>query len=261
MSEVVYPLKLPVVSSLPSASTYANRFIFYDGKPYYSDGTDWIDMTNANTVDNYHASQTPATNTIIVSGSNGLIANGWLANSIRGFENPIDTVAYYNQTGNDYLLQVGEVAKITFSSTQSVPLRIATQSDTEYNMWLIPSNTGGTSGGATDRVLLNPNNTTYSNAFYFAEMYRNYNAHSSSYENLSSFRLNYSIPHNFAIIRNLTVYKSITGFGDNYGYPDAYPVTVTFSSVWRNTSTPWTSLGTVIFPQNTSGYILIQRIL
>lgn len=44
MAETVYPLKLPVVSSLPSASTYANRLLSYNGKVYFSDGTQWLEL-------------------------------------------------------------------------------------------------------------------------------------------------------------------------------------------------------------------------
>ncbi|MEM4134320.1 MAG: hypothetical protein QXV73_03910 [Candidatus Micrarchaeia archaeon] len=238
------------------------------------DGTQWVskvsvansatnatNATNADKVDGYHASQTPTANTIPVAGADGKLASGWFAISIKGFENPIDTVAYYNQTGNDYPLAVGEVAKITFSSTQNVPLRIATQSNTEYMMWIVPSNTGGTSGGINDYVLLNPNNTTYSNAFIVADVGRNAVDIFSYYTTLSAFFLGSTIIHGFYVIRNLTVYKGIIGFLDKYGTTNTYPNYFGLSCDWRDTTTQWTSLGTVEFPQNSSGYVLVQRIL
>jgi hypothetical protein len=29
---------------------------------------------------------------------------------------------------------------------------------------------------------------------------------------------------------------------------------------WNDTTTAWTSLGTIVFPQQTSGYILVRRL-
>ncbi|MEM4620948.1 MAG: hypothetical protein QW607_12150 [Desulfurococcaceae archaeon] len=216
---------------------------------------------DADKVDGYHASQTPSANTIPVANALGVIANAWLSNAIRGFENPINPVAYYNQTGQEYFLQVGEVAKVSFFNTTIVPLRIATQSDTAYMMWLLPSNTGGTSGGTPAPIYLNPNNTTYSNAFVYAEVYRNANGFGHGYATYSSFRIGYTFSFGFYVIRSLTTYKSIVGMYDVYGNSPDYPAIIVFSTDWRNTTTPWTSLGTVVFPQNSSGHILIQRIL
>lgn len=216
---------------------------------------------DADRVDGYHASQTPAANTIPVADSLGIIANAWLSNAIRGFENPVDPVVYYNQTGQEYFLQVGEVAKIVFNNVTTVPLRIATQSDTEYMMWLIPSNTGGTSGGTAAPIYLNPNNTTYSNAFVFAEIFRNSSGLGSNYLTYSAFRIGYSFTHGLYIIRNLTIYKGIAGVYDIYGNASDYPCITCFSCDWRNTTTSWTSLGAIVFPRNSSGYVLVRRIL
>lgn len=44
MAEAVYPLKLPVVNSLPSASAFTNRMVVYAGKTYFSDGTNWTEL-------------------------------------------------------------------------------------------------------------------------------------------------------------------------------------------------------------------------
>lgn len=209
----------------------------------------------------YVVSQSAGAGKVVGSKSTGLIETAWLPNSIRGFENPIDTVAYYNQTGQEYFLQVGEVAKVSFSDTTTVPLRIATQSDTAYMMWFIPSNVGGTSGATAAPIYLNPNNTTYSNAFVYAEVFRNSSGLNSNYVTYSSFRIGWAFIFGIYIIRNLTVYKSVIGIYDVYGVSVCYPTTTVFSTDWRNTTTPWSSLGTVVFPQNSSGYILVQRIL
>lgn len=186
-------------------------------------------------------------------GSGGRVATG--------FENAIDTIAYYNRTGQDYPLQVGEVAKISFSNVTSQPLRIAIPNDSEYNMWVIPSNTGGTSGGTGSPIYLRPNNATYGNAFVWAELYRNSDGASSLYTTYSAFRIGFGFSHIFCVIRNLQQCKNVMGFFESYGYSPAFPAIAIFSTDWRDTTTAWTSLGTIVWPQATSGYILVQRIL
>jgi len=215
---------------------------------------------NADKLGELHASTTPNPYTIPASNSMGVLYSAWFSNTIRSFENTIDPVAYYNQNGQDYPLQVGEVARISFNNTTSAPLRIATYSDTEYLMWIIPSNTGSNSGGGDNPIYLNPNNTTYNNAFVYAGVYRNSSGLGSSYVTYSSFRIGWSWSHIFCIIRNLTVYKNITGICDTYRGSTDWPALIIFSTDWRDTTTSWTSLGTVVFPQNSSGYVLVQRI-
>ncbi|MEM5861278.1 MAG: hypothetical protein QXJ20_02695, partial [Candidatus Aenigmatarchaeota archaeon] len=233
----------------------------------FTEGTNWFfgnywakEANNADTVDTFHASQTPAANTIPVAGANALIANAWLANSIREFENPIDTVAYYNQNGVDYPLAVGEVAKISFSAVTSQPLRIATPNNSEYLLWIIPSNPGATTGGAGN-VCIYPNNTTYANAFIYSCLYRNAAGVGSAYSTASSFVIGWNWTHLFCVIRNLTQIKSIIGIYDSYGDANGYPCIAVFASAWRDTTTAWTSLGTIVWLQASSGYILVKRIM
>lgn len=215
---------------------------------------------NADKVDGFDASQTPTANTAVISTTNKTINNGWLNNNVRAFENTIDTVAYYNANSQDYDLQVGEVAKINFSSTQSVPLRIKTGSGRAYNFYLLPSDTGRTSGGTLGGIFLNPNNTTYSDAFYFAEMSRVSSTFSSIYSTFSSFRIAWEFSHMITQILNYTQIKSIISLTCSYGDASSYP-TASFSTTnWRDTTTTWTSLGTVTFPQNSNGTILVHRI-
>jgi hypothetical protein len=158
------------------------------------------------------------------------------------------------------MLQVGEESIINFTNATSVPLRIATQSGTYYEVHLISSNTGGTSGGSTSPIYLNPNNTTYSNSFVYAELYRDSTCGNSSYTTYSSFRCGEVFACSSFYITNFTQYKNVKGIMDIYGSSIHYPGLIIFSTDWRDTTTAWTSLGTVIFPQSTSGYILVRRL-
>lgn len=233
------------------------------------DGTQWVSKvniansaTNADTVDNYHASQTPTAEGLVASGSNGLIANGWLANSIRSFENPIDTVAYYNQTGQDYPLAVGEVAKITFNNESSKALRIATQNGTAYKMQILCSNNKGTSGGVGNNYL-NPNNTTYSSAFRDRMIYQIEGSATPGAQSgtTDAFRLFALFININALIVNFTTSKSVIYDGEIWGSSSYLGNPFIAVSSWQDTTTAWTSLGTLVFGQNTSGYVLVQRIL
>jgi hypothetical protein len=166
-----------------------------------------------------------------------------------------------SNASSDYLLQVGEEAYISFSNASSVALHIATQSGTYYEMHLICSNTGGTSGGSTNPAYLNPNNTTYSNGFLYMEQVVNRSGGSSNKATYSAFRVGWGFPNATIFITNYTQYKNVRGFYDINGTSNEFPTIDIFSTDWQDTSTAWTSLGTVSFPQSSSGYILVRRLV
>jgi hypothetical protein len=214
----------------------------------------------ADKVDGFDASQTPAPNVIVPLNSSGILdlSATYIKSSVYTFRR-IDLT---NAT-SDYMLQVGEEAYISFSNATSVPLHIATQNGTRYECQLVCSNTGGTSGGGNDVVYLNPNNTTYSNAFKYTEVFLNANSSSASgaVATLSSFRIGFAFTVSVFYITNFTQYKNIIGFYEIYGISCCYPAIHCFSTDWQDTSTAWTSLGTITFPQSTSGYILVRRLM
>jgi hypothetical protein len=159
----------------------------------------------------------------------------------------------------DYPLSVGEEAYIEFANATSVPLHIQTQSGTYYELDLVCSNNVGTSGGVTSGIFLRPNNTTYTNNFYYSEMFWAYPSFSSSGSTYSAFRISYAIGDAKVYLINYTSHKSIKGIDMQTGTNDM-PVVHCYASTWNDTSTPWTSLGTITFPQPTSGFILVKRI-
>ncbi|DAD54584.1 TPA: conserved hypothetical protein, partial [Aquificae Conch Spring virus] len=214
-------------------------------------------IKNADTVDGFHASLTPAPNTIVP-----LDANGVLDLSVSYVKSSVYTLRRVDLTNatSDYELQVGEEAIIWFTNATSVPLKIATQSGTYYECHLICSNVGGTSGGVIGPIYLNPNNTTYSNAFIYVDIYRNTSGFGSERGTHSAFRCGLAFSNVTMFITNFTQYKGIKGIYNVYGIAESHPISVLFSTDWRDTTTRWTSLGTITFPQSTSGYILIRRL-
>ena len=160
----------------------------------------------------------------------------------------------------DYLLQPYCIAIINFSNTTTVPLHIATPADSYYELHIIPSNTGGTSSATDSPIYLYPNNTTYTNAFWVAEYWRNSNGLASAYTNISAFKIGQAFSAIVAWITNRTQYKNVRVITDVYGISTGWATIRPMSTDWRDTTTPWTSLGTVIFPQNSSGTIIVFRL-
>ena len=165
-----------------------------------------------------------------------------------------------SSTTTDYLLQPYIAAVINFSDVNNVPLHIATPADSYYELHIIPSNTGGTSGATNGEIYLLPNNTTYTNAFWVAEYWRESGGFSHDYKCISAFKTGFAFSAVTAWITNRTQYKNIRTIVDIYGIPGSWPIIGVASTDWRDTTTPWTSLGTIVFPQNSSGTIIVFRL-
>ena len=228
------------------------------GQAFVSNDPTTFIVKRADTVDGFHASLVPASNVIVPLNAEGVLdlSQTYVKSNVYTFRR----VDLTNAT-SDYMLQVGEEAIIRFTNRTSVPLRIITQSGTYYECHLICSNTGGTSGAIYSGVFLNPNNTTYANAFVYAQLLRISTGGSSLYFTYSSFRIGWAFTNAVFYITNFTQYKNIRGFQDMYGISEGYPAIIIYSTNWRDTITAWTSLGTITFPQPTSGYVLVRRLV
>jgi hypothetical protein len=173
--------------------------------------------------------------------------------------NPV--IVNLTNASSDYNLSVGQTAYISFSNATSFPLHIATSSGTYYEMDVAMSNSTGTSGASANPVILNPNNTTYSNAFGYVEIYRNTGESSagSTTSTYSAFRIGWAISSIRVYIINFTTNKHTKGFYFQTG-TSLTPTIDINTCCWNDTTTAWTSLGTITFPQSSSGYILVRRL-
>jgi len=160
----------------------------------------------------------------------------------------------------DYLLKVGEEAYISFSGITTLPLKIATENDSYYESYLIPSNAGTLSGHST-RVKLLPNNTEYEGQINFTYIFRNRDVFSSTYETSPHFYIGAGYANISMWIINRKQYKNVRSIADSYGAITNYPVIVEISNDWRNTTNEWISLGTIVFPMTTSGEIIVRRLM
>jgi len=210
-------------------------------------------------VDGFHASLTPAPNTIVPLDANGILdlSATYVKSNVYTFRR----VDLTNAT-SDYMLQIGEEAIINFSNATSVPLRIATQSGTHYELDLVLKNDIGTSSGLYYNMFLYPNNTTYNNAFVYRSILCNDNSMSSETGNLSAFKIGYSLSNIKAYITNFTAMKTIKSLSVRWGVPSNTASIVVSSSGWVDTTTEWTSLGTITYSGYLpiSGYILVRRL-
>ena len=163
----------------------------------------------------------------------------------------------------DYFLEVGEEAYISFSNTREIPLHIATQDGTYYEMHIIPANTGGTTGGEAARQHLYPNNISYGTQFTLAAFYRSGAALASMYEDANGFYLGAGYFVTTAYIVNKQNYRRLLSIFSGYGATGYYPTHVYIVTIWKNQTDPWTSLGTVVYDSTTaspSGEILVRRL-
>jgi len=242
----------PEFSSSTPTDLYPGKIWVSDTQPaMFYDGTTWQSF-NAGLLNGFPVSATPTPNTLLPLNANAQFpASVFPAGIGNGYANPINLTS----ATADYLLQVGEVAYISFNSATIVPLHIATSNGTYYECRLISSNTSGSNSA----IYLNPNNTTYSNAFLTATWTVFMSGSGASSTTLNSFHIGEVIPHTTVFISNFTTVKSIMAINLYTGISWA-PGVVVALNLWNDTTTPWTSLGTITFPQATTGYVLIRRL-
>ena len=215
-------------------------------------------VTDADTVDGFHASLTPMPHVIVPLNADGVLdlSQTYIKSDVYTFRR-IDLT----NAASDYDLQIGEEAVIIFTNALTVPLRTRTQSGTRYEVHLVCSNSGDVSGGSVEPIFLLPNNITYPNNFTYAEVYRNAAGLNSGYASYSAFRCGLSFSNTVFYITNFTQYKNIKGFYDAWGIGSSFPWISVFSCDWLNRTIDWVRLGTLVFPALASGYVLIRRLV
>jgi hypothetical protein len=213
----------------------------------------FVYSANSASVAGYTVSATPAPNTLLPLNSNAQFPSSVFP--------PINNNSYSNAVNltsatSDYFLSVGQVAYISFTNTSSVPLHIATTNGTYYEMVVNSSN----SNGNNLQIWLNPNNTTYSNAFNYFDYWIYNGGVGHDIVSCSGFYVGESFMAGVVFISNFTTFKTtrVLQIESASSYPSVLRVG---GSIWNDTTTSWTSLGTITFPQATSGYVLVRRLV
>lgn len=158
----------------------------------------------------------------------------------------------------DYQLDVGEQAVINFSSVTTLPLRVATVEGV-YNLKIIGPD--ATISGAGSDVMLSPNNGSSNISMLDQVLVANNGGAGAAYTELTGVGLpmgtdciQYS---NFDIITFLKN-KSVFGAGAQRFSIYNHHIGL-YGTLWNDTTTAWTSLGTVRFPAARTGKIIITR--
>lgn len=172
-------------------------------------------------------------------------------------QNLIDaTIKNLDLVTSDYLLKVGETAKRTYTGATSVPLYVKCE-EGEYEV-TIKSNT--TTITVSTNAALNPNNTTYAGLF----------SRRGSVDYVNTVEPLNEVSQNNLLLcgglcRRVELKVSTTTASKNVlvhsvGRDTGNTFHLTAGLIWNDTTTVWSSLGTITFPFAQSGTIIIKRI-
>ena len=213
-----------------------------------------IQYLNADKVDGFDASQTPAPNVIVPLNEDGILdlSATYMKSNVYTFRR----VDLTNAT-SDYLLQVGEEAIIYFDTTQSTTknLRIATVEGL-YQMLIWAKYDTSINN---NQVILYPNNQSYANQFTLLCIWLDEsNALGYGSSSSSGFNLIRIIEGGLHIcyFSTYTLGKFMLAWQTVVGSVGHARLTYLVQR-WNNTTTPWTSLGTISTVGSTNGTLII----
>jgi len=157
----------------------------------------------------------------------------------------------------DYLLQQGETVFKTYIASTAVPLRVAITDKTQYELTI----TGPYfASAATTYTYLYPNGAAPSctSDWWTGGAAGNQYGQGTT----GGLMLCYASPITLrTLVSNYPGGKSVTSQGVSCASGANYHQSNNCISDWQDSATPWTSLGTIVFPQAQTGTIVIRRIL
>jgi len=169
--------------------------------------------------------------------------------------------------GGGIALAIGQTAYLDIAAATSVALGINTADNQVYELSMSLQGNGNVSNSVTT---LNPNNTTYANFFSSVSQFANTGGTSFNGGFTSAFAITYrgDIRSSRSKISTKTVSKTIVTNSLQFSANINLEVTETVSA-WQasassntlgDTTTAWTSLGTLTFPVAATGRILVTRL-
>jgi hypothetical protein len=167
-----------------------------------------------------------------------------------------------NNTGasSDVSLAIGQLAYVDVSAATTAALKIATGDNQEYEITLAMQGNNGTTGN----TLLNPNNTTLTNMFIYGVA--TVGSSASGYLNALLLSYGCDLRRCVARVSTKTISKGVVSqaggnaAGSVYGTNSFCSWVAVASTITGDTTTAWTSLGTVTFPVAATGRIYIRRL-
>jgi len=204
-----------------------------------------------------------ATSPTLVQGIGGLAGiTSIVAASTAAANAPI------NNTGavSDVPLALGQEAYIDIAAASSVPLHIATADLQQYEIRFMLN---GASGASNGNVLLLPNNGSITNMFFGQVLDGVNTAAQASSGFFNGFLASFGdVAQGVINVITRTAAKTILGASGSYISASGFYLYHTFSrwlgtassSTTTDTTTAWTSLGTLAFSNASTGRIIIRRI-
>lgn len=169
------------------------------------------------------------------------------------------SVVDHTADGSGYVLSPGESIFKTFSAATSIPLYVTTAQGI-YDILIVGDRSVSVSNN--NSITLSPNGTTYSNAIRRVETY---NTTGSTLGGGNSLQSEFKLSEALLVYSIIKVFTFTTGKAVqvNNLIIDTGPTLYREeeSQTWEDTTTVWSSLGTLTFPFAQSGTILIKRVL
>jgi hypothetical protein len=185
--------------------------------------------------------------------------------AIRNLQAAINPTVLFNPINNtgaavDLALGVGQVCFIDFVGVSSIPLSVATQDGQEYEISYI-QNQGPQSNNT---LLLKPNNLTYGSAIGHTQWYADVSAFSTTgggtLEGNFLLSIGYVGANYHTISRVTTRLAEKTCFSSGRGAQPGIAYMGFSFDLWADTTTKWTSLGTINSVDSLTGRVYVRRL-
>ena len=239
---------------------YKNGIIYRDASTTCGAPTGWIDLSLPVIVP--MNGSTDYVEVYVRCGQASIVINGDKAYS--GFQATLIPDSYdstkqiidLTSATSDYLLGVGETVKITYASATSIPLHVAT-SEGVYELFIVGDVTAAVHDGWTS---LTPNTAGIST--FYSDIFGQQNGGTPSGTTSTGESIlvqDGALVSTRGIAHTYTASKSaeFSGFGRLTSYRQRRSV----FAYCTDTTTAWTSLGTITFPVAQSGTVTIRRII
>lgn len=173
---------------------------------------------------------------------------------------PIDITA----RTSDYFMRPGEVVYRTYTNATSVPLNIAT-TEGIYELKLINASVGVTDFSSVSNIYLMPNNTLVTAGQINYNRIKQENTTVNGISDVATQQAFIVSNDKTGIVSEVTIYtylnqKVVTGTMLCKTATDDFANFI-FHQPWVDTTTHWTSLGTLTFVAAQSGKVIVKRII
>ncbi len=221
--------------------------------------SDWNDLHN---IEGFSDGTEPPANPTV--GDLWLDPNGYMAYTVA-----VGSITDITSATSDVKIPAGSTVYIDYSSATSVPLHIATE-EGEYEISISGFQTNVVATN-DNLVILNPNNSTgYSIGHYGTTLRSDGTGTNIAFTRSTGFRIGKGQlvkaeckVSTFTKTKNISSRSSVQFVSTYSAYEDVSHVwePASANNIGYNYTTPWTSLGTIVFPFVQSGKIVIKRII